>query len=493
MTADQRRPLYGLTPVLVPVLLLFSVLIAGGAPAGTAPRGVENRIVKKSIPPMNPAVSPGPAMDPGSHSWKGVGGREDRNLYPVLYYEGRFPVPLNWYRMAQASPVVVSKMKRRVPVKTGKGLIAAVKAAKPGDKILIAPGTYPVKAWAINVRNAGTAEFPIVVAAETLGSVVLEFETTEGFLVDAPFWVFENLDIKGVNPDHNRGHHAFHVVGKGRGLVLRNCRIHEFNSIIKANGTPGKDGRVAYPDHALIENCSFYNSTVRQTAYPVTLIDVVAANGWILRGNLICDFAKGEGNRISYGAFVKGNATGSVFENNLVIGEYRTRGGIRVGLSFGGGGTGVKFARDKELPAEHHGGIMRNNLIMNCNDAGIYLNRSAGTKLYNNTLYKTMGIDIRFKESDAAIVNNLSTGRFKNRDGGKSRLENNIIDPDFRGWFVQPATGNYSLNSDGKGLIDAGRLLPEIFEDICGRPRDNVPDLGALELGAPPCQLMGQP
>ncbi|MCG8635354.1 MAG: right-handed parallel beta-helix repeat-containing protein [Desulfobacterales bacterium] len=451
--------------------------------------GVSPKVVRKLIHP--PSARPGNIRfpDPGDANWTGHGARPDRQLSPVVYYNGRQPIPLPWYRFAQLSPITIQKKRRMVNVSDAKGVLTAIKTAEPGDVITLSPGVYPISAWSVQVKKGGTPGLPVTVRAGKLGDVKIEFDTFEGFVIDAPFLIFENLDIKGVRENHDKGEHAFHVLGRGKGFVLRNSRVHEFNSMIKANGTPQPDGSRTYPDNALIQDSSFYNSTVRRTAKPVTFIDVVDGNGWIIRGNLICDFAKGLGNQISYAAFIKGNARGGVFENNLVVGEYMTRGGTRVGLSFGGGGTGAKHARDQKLPAEHTGGIMRNNLIMYCNDVGIYLNKAADTKIYNNTLYRTMGIDIRFKESSAVLKNNLSTSRFKNRDGGTSTRENNLV-ADFSKWFKNPASGDFSL-VDGDKIINRADLLPEIYEDACGNPRDNVPDMGALEYDVPPCTMIG--
>ena len=87
---------------------------------------------------------------------------------------------------------------------------------------------------------------------------------------------------------------------------------------------------------------------MRDTANPVTPIDLVAASHWTIRGNLITDFIKGGGDRISYGAFAKGAGAHNVFEQNVVVCEAhaaRTP-GQRVGLSLGGGGTGKPYCRD---------------------------------------------------------------------------------------------------------------------------------------------------
>jgi parallel beta-helix repeat protein len=431
-------------------------------PDPVRPRGLE-------LPDLN---------DPG---WKGHGARTDRQMPPVVYDAHGRPVPQAWVAQgwrAQAGTGTI----RNIPVRDVKEFRAAIRGAEPGDEITLRPGVYRIKARNIEVLRGGTQVQPIVVRASRLGEVVIELDSQEGFWVNAPFWTFENLEIKGVAKNHDYGEHAFHVVGGGRGLVLRNCRLHEFNAMIKGNGHRGRDGEVHYPDDVLIENNHFYNSEIRRTSHPVTFIDVVGADNWIVRGNLIADFCKGEGDRISYAAFLKGNSSGGVFENNLVIGEYRTTGGVRVGLSLGGGGSGAQFSRHASNEVEHSGGIVRNNIVMYCSDVGLYLNKARDTKVFNNTFYRTMGIDVRFPVSSAVIRNNLLTGRIKERNGGIIIQDHNLVVDvgDIKEWYQDPDKGNFSL-LDGDDLVDKGVALDSIQEDFCGSSQINAPDLGALE------------
>jgi|GEM_PF-868050 len=436
--------------------------------------------------------------DQGSLTWSGHGASEKRQLPPVLYYKNKRPIPGQWHSMAEFKPVTVQTSKRIVPVKNSGQMVRAVKHAQPGDIILLEPGVYKLKAYNINISSPGTAGMPICVRAKRFGQVLIEFDTFEGFLINAPYWIFENLEIKGVRKNHNEGEHAFHIIGRGKGFVLRNSRIHGFNSILKANGSKGAKGSIKFPDGALIENNTFYNPDIRRTSHPVTVIDVVGGNNWIIRGNFISDYAKGRGDRISYAAFIKGNASGGVFENNLVIGEYRHTGGTRVGLSFGGGGTGYRFSRENTAAIEHTAGIIRNNIVMYCPDVAVYLNESADTKIYNNTLYKTMGIDVRFGASSAIIKNNLMTGRIKERDGGRAFVSNNLIvssrsmlKKSFSDWFAHPEKADFSLNKQGP-FIDKGLFLPEIYDDFCGKKRTGKPDIGAYEYKNQICNLIGK-
>jgi len=414
-------------------------------------------------------------------NWKGQGARVDRRLLPVVYnHQGR-PIPRAWMRQGMEAQPASSSL-RIIVVANSQEFLSAIKKANPGDEISLQPGVYKIKSRNIEITRGGTLRNPIVVRSTNLGDVIIELDSQEGFWINVPYWTFENLEFKGVTRNHDYGEHAFHIVGGAEGFVLRNSRLHEFNAMIKANGYRGRDGETRFPDNALIENNHFYNSEIRRTSNPVTFIDVVGPDNWIVRGNLIADFSKGEGDRISYAAFLKGNSSNGVFENNLVIGEYATTGGVRVGLSLGGGGSGARFSRNASNEVEHTGGIVRNNIVMYCSDVGLYLNKARDTKVLNNTFYRTMGIDVRFQVSSTVIRNNLINSRIKERDGGVIISDHNLQgdNNDFAAWFKNPEKGDFKL-LDGDDFVDKGAESVLSKEDFCGKTRTGLPDIGALE------------
>jgi hypothetical protein len=434
--------------------------------------------------PLKPEDVRLPALDdPG---WKGQGARKTRTLAPFYYSRDGLPVPQVWLNEAQRSAYVRPQALRQVAVENPKDILEAIRSAEPGDVITLAPGTYRFNTRSIGVSRPGTAEHPIQVRAAELGQVRIELNGLEGFLVNAPFWVFENLDIKGVCSNHGSCEHAFHVVGRGSGFVLRNSRLHEFNAMIKANGLDSRDGGRNFPDGALIEGNSFFNSEIRQTRSPVVPIDVVGADDWIIRENFIADYSKGLGDQISTAAFIKGNASGGVFENNLVVGEYNHSGGVRLGLSFGGGGTSKGASRHKDNSIESTGGIMRNNIVMYTRDVGVYLNKARDTQVLNNLLFQTMGIDVRFPVSTAVIKNNVLNGKIRERDGGTAIMENNLIlsggflKKDFGDIFQNPHEGDFTL-VDRVPLQDKGVPNQLVRFDFCDQPRESVPNLGPFE------------
>jgi parallel beta-helix repeat protein len=429
--------------------------------------------------PVRPAGLALPDLE--DPDWQGHGARADRQLQPVVYdLQGR-PVPRAWLEHGREAYPAQGSV-RIVVVREGAEFRQAIKQAQPGDEIRLQPGVYRIKSRNIEIMRGGSVQHPVVVKAERLGAVIIELDSREGFWINAPYWIFENLEIKGVTNNHDYGEHAFHVVGGGKGFVLRNCRLYGFNAMIKGNGHRGRNGQILFPDNVLIENNHFFNTEIRRTSHPVTFIDVVGPDHWIVRGNLIADFGKGEGDRVSYAAFLKGNSSDGVFENNLVIGEYRTTGGVRVGLSLGGGGSGAQFSRYGSNEVEHTGGIVRNNIVMYCSDVGLYLNKARDTRVLNNTFYRTMGIDVRFPVSSAVVRNNLLNGRIKERDDGVSLSDHNLVASvdDFADWFTLPSQGVFTLK-DGRKLIDQGIESEQIKEDFCGQQRAEKPDIGPIE------------
>jgi hypothetical protein len=326
-------------------------------------------------------------------------------------------------------------------------LRAAIGKAQPGDVITLLPGSYRFDGRAIDANRPGSETAPITVRAVQPGSVKIEFAQVEGFRVSAPWWRFENLAIRGACGNDSDCEHAFHVVGTGRHFASVNNDIADFNAHFKINGV-GAD----FPDDGLIESNTLYNTRPRNTGNPVVPIDLVAASRWTVRANVIKDFIKLEGNRVSYGAFFKGAGSANVFERNLVWCEDKLRGqpGQRVGLSLGGGGTGAQYCRDSKCIVEQQGGSIRANLIAACNDVGIYLNSAADSRIEDNTLVDTTGIDVRFPTSSTQLDGNLVDGPIRSRDGGLLHLGDNRTEPLWQSYLgYHPVRALFRASEEG--------------------------------------------
>jgi Right handed beta helix region len=371
-----------------------------------------------------------------------------------------------------------------VLVASAEEALAAIQAAKPGEHITFAPGNYRFSGPNIAITRPGTPSNRITLGAATAGTVFLDFDVAEGFVVAAPNWTFENLTIRGNCNPHSDCQHAFHVVGGASGFVARDNTIIDFNAHFKINAEARKA-----PDHGLIERNTITNRSVRQTESPVAPIDLVAASHWVVRRNFISDFVKGQSNLISYGAFAKGGGTNNRFEQNIVICELRLRGhpGQRIGLSLGGGGTGKEYCRDERCVTEQDGGVIESNLVASCSDDGIYVNRAAASQVLQNTLIDTGGISVRFPESAALVDGNLVDGIIRSRDGAAMHDEDNLqtaatllylgAHPQ-RKLFVDAAGFDFAW-----GAAAPRRRAPMApgSTDLCGVLRPERPTYGAFE------------
>lgn len=423
---------------------------------------------------------------PPISEWEGHGANKTKYYSDQEFTEYGLPVIS---QRAYSSPYTDHTI---ISVKTADELLSAIKSATSGNIITLEPGLYRLNGRNIPIINPGHFDTPIVVRSPILGDAIIELSMLEGFHVKAPFWVFENLIINGTCNDDSYCEHAFHIVGSGHSFVLRNSIVRDFNAHIKVNASGNN-----FPDNGLIENSTFYNTRPRETASPVNMLNIDSVNNWRVKGNLLADFSKNKGDRISYAAYMKGNGRNGIFEQNLVICEANVdaNSSTQVGLSFGGGGTATAFCRNSQCLSEHTNGIIRNNIILNCpNDVGIYLNKSTNTQVYNNAIVNSLGIDVRFESSTASIVNNIISGRISDRDGGVSFRENNLIDIDctqpgspypfscrFEEWYISPYQADFSLNN-GDELLTKGVFIEEFGQDFCGnRPNTHTIDIGPIQ------------
>lgn len=379
-----------------------------------------------------------------------------------------------------------SPQRRIVLVASSDEAVKTIAQAAPGDTVTLLPGTYRFDGGYIPIDRPGTENNGITVRADRPGTVTLEFAMTEGFLVRAPYWTFENLTIRGVCQQHSNCDHAFHVVGKGAHFTARNNTITDFNAHFKINALGAN-----VPDHGLIDGNTLTNSGVRETGNPVTPIDLVVASHWVIRGNLISDFVKAQSNRVSYGAFAKGGGNHNRFEQNIILCEFRLRGapGQRVGLSLGGGGTGKQYCRDQRCITEQDNSIIQSNLIAFCSDDGIYLNRAASSKILHNTLIDTGGIVARFVETSADVQGNLVDGSIRSRDGGLLRASGNDETSMSRLYLgLHPVRSMYA-DAGTLDLAWRSQVIPRAsgvtVPDLCTTVRPPAPAYGAFENFSP--------
>ncbi len=374
---------------------------------------------------------------------------------------------------ASESTAAAQPKASKVLVRSVDELKREVERAVPGGTIELLPGKYNIRET-IQTSAGGTVGSPIVVRAAALGSVIIESATVETFKVMHPYWIFENLTVVGVCPQDNDCEHAFHIAGPAVEVILRNNRLSEFNAAVKING---EDGR--WPDNGMISRNTLDNSHPRATSRPVAMVDLVGANGWSLVDNHVSGFVKSGGDRISYGVFMKGAGKSGRIERNLLVCTPKdiSQAGVRVGISFGGGGSDPAFCRDRACLSEYVEGVVANNIVAHCNDFGIDVNASRDIVIAHNTLINTAGIDVRGASTAVSIYANVLEGQIRARSGSKADAGANVIAA-MGGYFTNPDLLDLTRNSGTRNVATS----PLVERDFCSDPRAKTSPAGALGL-----------
>ena len=396
-------------------------------------------------------------------------GQRELGLSAALFLNG---VPLQ--ARAVAMPTNPSA---QVELLASSGEIAlAVSNAKAGTVLEVLPGSYRIE-QSLVTGNAGRAYAPIVLRARTPGTVQLLVNTVQAVVVSQPYWIFENLVMRGVCAEHGNCEHAFHVVGRAQSTVIRNNRLVDFNAHLKVNGEDKH-----FPDNGLLQFNTLTNTVPRQTDNPTTPVDIVAADGWQLLDNRVENFVKAHGNQISYGMFIKGAARHGRIERNLVVCTPRglAQPGLRVGISAGGGGTGKAFCRDGACEAESFDVTVASNIVAHCSDVGIDVFRGQRTTVAFNTLVNTLGILVRGDESRAVVSANVIEGRVRAAKGGRAEQRDNLT-ADSLGGIIRAADAldMYWMQLPPLVLADEG-----IPTDFCGIRRPRIGPPGAIVSGS---------
>lgn len=383
------------------------------------------------------------------------------------------PVDASVVHAKQLTPALHKVQGREWLVTSSTTLVHAMAQARAGDTITLQAGNHEI-GGVLKTGHAGSPEAPIFVRSELPGSTHIRLSSY--FYISHPYWVFENLQLLGnCSYGEKRGpcEHAFHVVGRAKGTVIRNNHIQNFFAHIKVNGLSG-----SFPDGGLLQFNTFSNDDNYGLNGALTPFDLVGASRWTVADNLFHHFVKGWSHHASYGVFMKGGGHEGRIERNFVVcsGDGNiSHYGSRVGISLGGGLTGPDYCPDKKCLYEHADGVVANNVVMNCNDFGIDNNRAIRSIFAHNTLINTYGIDVRDVPSFALAYGNHFSGYLLAKRGGEIRTEGNddsLDVVDYVGALLSQTT-----------LPISDQLVPThptVRDDFCGYRRSSSSQAGAL-------------
>ncbi|WP_423822972.1 right-handed parallel beta-helix repeat-containing protein [Salinisphaera sp. SPP-AMP-43] len=307
-----------------------------------------------------------------------------------------------------------------VTVSSLSGLQKAIDRAVAGETIVIQPGVY-AQTRPIVIRNK--QQLTIAGATKHYQDVVLRGPGmdddrlyTNIRLDNADNVTIENLTVR------DSYYHGIQITHDSDGFIADHVRaLDNGESGFKVTSPAHGHGPAAYSDHGTIEN-SVIGFTTAGRRDVVEGVDIVAGNGWHLLGNHFDHIRRTDGGP-AYAAFAKGNAHATVFADNLVENSF-------IGLSFGGGGTDPVFFRNGQTRFETRGGIIRNNLIRDTDDAGIYLNKARDFLVQGNIVLRngtgTGAIEARFPQSHGTIRHNRISSVVKERNAASVHVRGNI-------------------------------------------------------------------
>ncbi|HVA14176.1 MAG TPA: hypothetical protein VNF99_13055 [Stellaceae bacterium] len=354
---------------------------------------------------------------------------------------------------------------RDVNVSTVPQILLAIADAKAGDIITVAPGRYELPG--LRLTASGNLQHKIVLRAARPGTVELRSAAVEFMKISGSDWVVENFDIAGICASDTDCEHAFHIVSHADRTLIRDNRIRDYNAHIKGNGEGGY-----FPSDVVIAGNMLFDTRPRVTDNPIAPVDVVGGSRWIVRGNLIADFAKRldhppvRTDDWSYAMFLKGNSENGLIENNVVgcIIDAPPTPSIR-GIALGGSGTGHNAGlcdRGDDCTTEHRHGTIRGNIVFNCPaEPGIYLFKSADTLIARNIVIATAGIEAVSPETSARLSGNRFDGAIVVQDGATiAGANDNVVltKEEARQRDLLPLLGKMSPKP-GSDLARAARLV----------------------------------
>jgi hypothetical protein len=379
-----------------------------------------------------------------------------------------------------------------VQVSTAQELADACWDLASDQAILIAPGVYdlagvdspngvdgrltvgrfgapPIE----NVQIRGSTGDPADVVL--LGAGMLDPIVPFGFQIfTATDVLIADLSVGGVY------YHAVAIQGdQGAARVrLYHARIFDAGQqIVKASGGGADDVTIEYSE-------VFY--TVGAVEHPegsppgscyTNGIDAIGVSGWTIRDNLVRAIKCQNGDLAGPAILVWQGSAGTVVERNTLLDSSR---GVALGLVG---------------PADHSGGIVRNNFIRwdpaatYQVDAPIYTT-SPGAKILHNTALTRGGypnaIEVRFAGATGVEVrNSLTDAAIVGRDGAAPITSGNLTGA-LPGWFAAEPAGDLHLLPSATPAIDQVTRLAAAADDFDGLPRPagaGQADRGADELG----------
>jgi len=382
-----------------------------------------------------------------------------------------------WFPKASPLPPPQGEVIR---VSTPDELLASVDRVGPGGTVLLADGHYKLPRVLvlqgkkdITLRSAAGDPTKAVLTgkgwdSDSRGDDILHIARCEGVTIaDLTFADCRSYGIKVEAENAPRDVHIY------------NCRFRDIG-VRAVKGSAGQDPNIRAVKGS-VRYCRFENTKVPPADWLfggdyISAIDMMALEDWTFSDNVFRNI-KGRNGGGRAAIFLWVRSRNVTVERNLIIDCDR-------GIAFGNPGPSTANRAGERLVYVADG-IIRNNFIAGGPDCGIELWHADRIKVCNNSIWRpernwVRGIRVGTGTAHTEIVNNLVHGEIR-IEGGDASLRNNLTGR-LNGCFADPAAGDLALTSEAAQAIDRGVALPDVTDDIRGRPRYGPIDLGAWEL-----------
>ncbi len=366
-----------------------------------------------------------------------------------------------------------------IHVSTADELLAACERVGPGGTILVADGHYKlprviVLAGKKNIALRSASGDPTKAilngkgwASKAKGDDILHIARCDG--VTIADLTFADCRSYGVKVEAENAPRDIHIY---------NCRFRDIG-VRAIKGSAGQDPSVRAVKGS-VRFCHFENTRIPPADWLfggdyIAAIDMMALDDWAFRDNVFRNIkGRNGGGRAAIFIWVRSRRV--VVERNLIVNCDR-------GVAFGNPGQSTANLADQQ-PVYVSDGVIRNNFIAGGPDCGIELWYVDRIKVHNNSIWRpdrnwSRGIRIGAGTTRTEIINNLVHGEIR-LEGGEAQLRHNLSRR-LDGYFVDPAAGDLRLTSEAVAAIDHGVSLPDLTDDIRGRPRRGPADMGAWE------------
>lgn len=427
------------------------------------------------VVPPKPPVEPAPVPDPGP---KLPDPKPEPEPEPVPRPE---PVrPKKGDPLRPSAPPLPEPAGDVVTVDNAAKLYAAATRVRPGGTILLADGNYNLTQTLyldkdrVTLRGKSGDRTKVVLdGGGTLQEAIVVTNCADATIADL---TLQNVRWNGIKIDHGNGVQRMRIYN----CVLKNI----WQRAVKGVAVPEAGRDRTRPRDCRIEFCLFENDRPKKfgddpTDHVGTFngdyiagIDVMGPAGWVIRDNVF----RGVRGRTGQGrgaVFLWVDARDCVVERNVIV-------DCDAGVCLGNN------TRDPRVPTHCTGCVVRNNCVTRAPEGGIVAIYTRDCKILHNTICDTTGkaergVRVVHATEGLVIANNLLAGPklvFETPDRPDSRGNREGVAATV---FLDPAVGDLRLAERAEWVVDGGKALPEVPEDIDGRRRGKRVDLGAHE------------